>query len=446
MKIVIGGAGDVGFHLASLLVKENQDITLIDEDESVLQYASNHLDVKTIRGSVSSIEILKLAQVNASDLFIAVTTLEETNLLASILAKNLGAKQTIARISNPEFFHKTNLTKFKEFGVDSLLSPRSLAVDEINRLIQRVSATDVYEFEDGKISIIGFTADNSSSLIGKSFKSLHEEASINRIKIIVVLRNGKTIIPNKDMIVKPGDHIYLSTDTKDFQIVNSYVGKTLKKIKRVMIIGDTDLALDTAVALENKFSTILVVPDELKCKEFNRILDNTLIIHGDPNNIDLLKEEWLDQMDAFIALTPNSETNIISSLLAENAGVYKTISLVDNSSYTHISQNIGVDTIINKKILAANHIFRFVRKGKIEAIASFHGVNAEIIEFIIHKNNRVTKNTLGELKLPKNAIVAGVIRGEKGIIPNKDFVLQMNDKVIVFVSPEAIKNVEDIFK
>ncbi len=446
MKIVIAGAGDVGFHLANLMETDNQDITLIDRDESLLEYAASHLDVMTIEGDVSSLEVLQRSGVQNAKLFIAVTTNETTNLLVCILAKKLGVKQTIARVSNPEYLEEAQREYFNEIGVDNLFAPSMLAANEIKRLISRVSATDVFEFEEGKISIIGFTVDNSSAIVGMSFEQLNREKPNNELRIIVVLRNDKTLIPTPDMTIMAGDHLYLSTGLNDFESVNRYIGKTLKKVKKIMIIGDTQMALYTAQLLEKEFSITVVAGRRDACKQLVEKLANCLVIEGDPGNTDLLLEEGLRDMDAFIALTPNSELNIITCLMAEKEGIYKTIAMVDNSAYTHISQSIGVDTLINKKILAANNIFRFVRKGQIEAIASFHGVNAEIIEFIIHKNNRLTRHTLGELKIPKDAIVAGVIRNDKGIIPDENFALDINDKVIVFVLPSAIKRVEEIFK
>jgi len=446
MNIVIGGAGDVGFHLARLLVSEDQNIILIDNNEDVLEYASTHLDVSTVKGEITSIETLMNSDAQNADLFIAVTTYESSNLLACILAKKLGSKQTIARISNPEFFHKVQRKNFQEAGVDNLFSPRILATYEIRRLLQRVSATDIFEFEDGKISIIGFTADSESNLVGKSLKQFTSEATDNHLRVIVLLRNNKTIIPRMELIIEPGDHIYLSTDLKDFEKVNKYVGKTLKKIKKVMIVGDGALAKSTAKILEDDYNVTIVVSNKTHCKKCAEYLDDTLIIEGDGNNADLLIEAGLPSMDAFVALTPNSETNIISCLMAEKYKGLKTIALVDNSAYTHISQSIGVDTIINKKILAANNIFRFVRQGQIEAIASFHGVDAEIIEFTVHAKNSIIGKTISAIGLPADAIVAGVIRGEKGLIPTNDFQFKLDDKVIVFLMPTSVKAVEDIFK
>jgi trk system potassium uptake protein TrkA len=446
MNIVIGGAGDVGFHLAKLLTTEDQNITLIDNDESVLEYADTHLDVSAVKGEITSIETLMNAKVESADLFIAVATHESANLLACILAKKSGAKKTIARVSNPEYFHKVQRKNFKDSGIDNLFSPSLLAVQEINRLLRRVSATDVFEFEDGKISIIGFTADQDSNLIGKSLRQLTDDATGNHLRVIVVLRGGKTIIPNREMTIEPGDHIYLSTDIKDFDRVNQFVGKTLKRIKKVMIIGSGPLARRTAKILEKEYSVSLVMKDKKECKKSHEVLNDALILQGDANNTEFLLEYGLASMDAFIALTPNSETNILSSLMAKNLGDIKTIALVDNSAYTHISQNIGVDTIINKKLLAANNIFRFVRSGHIEAIASFHGVDAEVIEFIIHEKSKLIGKKIGEINLPKNSTVAGVIRDDKGFIPTGEFILDNEDKVIIFVLPDAVKSVENIFR
>jgi len=446
MNIVIGGAGDVGFHLAKLLTTEDHNITLIDNDDGVLEYASSHLDVQCIKGEITSIETLMNAKIVAADLFIAVVTYESANLLACILAKKSGAKKTIARVSNPEYFHKVQRKNFKDSGIDNLFSPSLLAVHEIKRLLQRVSATDVFEFEDGKISIIGFTADQDSNLIGMSLRELTDEATGHHMRVIVVLRGGKTIIPDKKMTIEPEDHIYLSTDIKDFDRVNMFVGKTLKKIKKVMIIGSGPLAIRTAKILEKEYNVSIIMKNKKDCKKSHEVLNDALILQGDPNNTDFLLEYGLESMDAFVALTPNSETNILSSLMAKKLGDIKTIALVDNSAYTHISQNIGVDTIINKKLLAANNIFRFVRRGRIEAIASFHGVDAEVIEFILDENSRVAGKRIAEIGLPKNSTVAGVIRENKGLIPTGEFVLDKEDKVIIFVLPNAVKSVEHIFK
>lgn len=446
MKIIIAGAGSVGFHLAELLANENQNITLIDADEGVLEHAAAHLDVETIKGDAASIKILEQAQVKHAKLFLAVTTAQSTNLLTAIMAKKMGAKTTIARISNPEYLQPQQKDNFKALGVDKLFSPDLLAAQEIERLLQRSSFTDVFEFEDSDLSFVGFTVDNHSLFINRSLKEIAQNMPNFLFRAVAILRSEKTIIPFGNTILQKGDHLYLIAQNTQIDNLAKFVGKSLHKVKKIMILGGTSVAFRTAQLLENKYAVTIIEKNKEICKSLIEKLHNTLVIHASPHDVDILKQGGLGKMDALIALTKNAETNIITCLLAEEAGVYKTIASVDNIVYTHISKNIGVDTLINKKLIAANNIFRFVRKGKIEAIASFHGVNAEIILFVVYKNNRLVRHPLKDLHLPKEAIIAGVIRHSKSFIPTGDFQLQLHDKVIVFVLPKAIAKIETLFR
>lgn len=445
MKIIIAGAGAVGFHLAELLSKENQDITLVDSNSQVLEHAATHLDVMTLKGDATSTSVLKEAQVHTANLFIAVTTSESTNLLLAILAKKAGARKTIARVNNPEYFEATQLASFQSLGIDSLISPQLLAAQEVERLLKQGSCTDVFDFENGKISVIGFTLDNNCPLVNKTIYEIDQNSDF-KFRGVSILRGYKTVIPNGRTVLEKGDHLYISAEHRNIDKALAFAGKQLKPIKRVMIIGGTSLALQAAKLLENQYEVSLIVSDKEVGKRFVEKLHHTLVIHADASNIDVLKEEGIKRMDAFVALTPNSETNIITSLMAEELGVYKTIALVEDVNYTHISKNIGVDTIINKKLIAANKIFRFIRKGKIKEIISLNGVNAEIIEFEVHKKNRLLKHPIKDLHLPQKSIIAGVVRGEESHIPDGDFMFKINDKVIVFAQPEAIHQVEELFK
>lgn len=446
MKIIIAGAGAVGFHLAELLSKEEHDISLIDTDETTLVQASRHLDVLCIAGDVATLEVLEEAQVKKSQLFISVTTSEKTNLLAAILAKQLGVRNTIARITNIEHLKAPAQERFKELGIDLLISPQQLAALEIERLLQRATFTDHYEFEDGKISIVGFTLDSSCPLNNFTIEEIDTRTKDFTFRGIALLRGSDTLIPSGQTRLRKGDHLYIATQREDLESARKFVGKQLKPIRKVMIIGGTPLALRAAQRLENKYAVTLVLKDEDRGKKFLEYLENTLVINADPSDVHALKEEGLEHMDAFVALTPNTEINILASLMAEELGVYKTIAQVENVDYTHISQNIGIDTIINKKLIAANNIFRFVRKGKVEALVSLHGVDGEIIEFEVHKNNRLLRHPIKDLHLPEQCIIAGVVRGHESIVPNGDFHFKIKDKVIILALPEAIHKVEEIFK
>ncbi len=447
MKIVIAGAGAIGTHLAKLLSYENQDITLIDNDAEALRYASTKLDVLTIKGDATHLHVLREAEVNKASLFISVTTSETTNLLTALLAKQKGAKRTVARVSHVEYISDEQREYFATVGIDSIFSPDHLAALEIERLVGRASLTDTFDFEDGKISVVGFTIDGSSTLVGRSIAHIWiSTQNAFNYRGVALLRNHQTIIPKNRTILQKGDHLYLSIATKDIEKVLPFVGKESKAIKKIMLIGDTALALRTAELLEKKYKVTVVMPDKERGKEFLEQLRTAMITIADPSSIEVLEQEGLPTTDAFIALTPDSEINILSSLIAEDRGVYKTIALVNNEAYTRISQNIGVDTLINKKLIAANNIFRYVRKGSVEAITAMHGVDAEIIEFAVKKENQLTRKSLTELKLPSGSIVAGVIRGTETYIPGGDFNFQKGDKVIVFAKPESIHRIEKFFK
>ncbi len=446
MKIVIAGAGDVGFHLAELLAFEQRDIVLIDSNQDVLDYAATHLDVMTLKGDASSIEVLEQAQVSRAGLVLAVTTSEKTNLLTAILAKKMGARQTIARVKTMDYLEDEQRKMFGELGVDALIAPSQLAAEEIQRLIGQCSFTDIYEFEEGRINLIGLTLGETSLLINVKLSELHRIDPEATVRPIAILRGHQTIIPNGETMLLRNDHIYFITDKEDIDALVSMVGKKKVKVKNIMILGGTDLAVATAKLLENDYSVTLVERDKDHCKHLSEILNHTLIINGEPSNFDLLVEEGLDNMDAVIALTNNSEANIIASLTAKNHGVYKTIAQVENKEYTHISQNIGVDTLINKKLIAANNIFRYVRKGQVAAVTSINGVDAEVIEFVVHRENQLTRKALKDLHFPKSALVGGVIRGKESLIPDGNFRFQVDDKVIVFALPEAIAKVENLFR
>lgn len=445
MRIVIGGSGDVGFHLAQSLALAGHSLTLIDSDNEILQNISSKIDAITLKGDISSVDVLRKADVERAQMFIAASTSETTNLLSCILAKKLGAKKTVARITNVEYVDEVQKRNFAEVGVDHVFSPTLLAAQEISRLIQRCSATDIFEFENGKLSIIGYIVEEGSPFSGKTFNELCSTSTF-QTRGIALLRNGKTRIPNSNEKIMPNDHVYLSSNAIDLKKLDIYFGEELKEIKHIMILGGTEVALQTALALEKKYNVSVIVDSEKKAKKYLDKLHHSLVIQGDYANMDLLKEEGLERMDAFIALTSNTETNILTSLNAEDAGVFRSVALVDNAVYTSLSQRIGVDTLINKKLIAANNIFRYVRKGQVEAIASLHGVEAEIIEFVVHSNNTLTQKSLRELKMPRGAIVAGVVRRDKGIIPNGDFTLELDDKVIVLALPQDVSEVEEIFK
>ncbi len=445
MKIIIAGAGEVGFHLAKLLAYEKQDIVLIDVNQEKLDYASSHFDCATVKGSSTSYSVLEDADIKDVDLFIAVTSYEETNLASSIIAKKLGAKTTIARISNLEFFLKTDILDLKSIGVDELISPESLAAREIKRLLAKSMVTDTFEFDEGMLTLLGITINKHNPLKDRSLK---ETAFLNPDHDFVtaaILRNGKTLIPHGSSKFRENDHAYFIAQPDGVEKLLDIGNSQLTTIKDVMIMGGSKIGYHAARRLSKTYNIKLVEKNRERSYQLADELSDTLIVNGDCSDVELLKEEGIQDMDAFVAVTGNSETNIISCLLAKNLGVKKTIALVENMDYIHISQNIGVDTMINKKLIAANFISRYVRRGNIISLTGIHGTEAEIMEFVVPDQSKITKKEIKKLNFPKSAVIGGVIREGQVQPVTGDFKIQAEDRVVVLCLPECIHKVEEYF-
>jgi len=416
MKIIIAGAGEVGFHLAKLLSYESQDITLLDTDKESLSYADTHLDIRTIKGDATSIAILQDARVEGVDLVIAVTSSETTNITVCVLAKQLGATRTIARISNTEFIEHKELAGFSKFGIDELISPESLAASEIGLLLNQSGFSDSYEFEEGALTMVGTTLSKTAPFIGKSVKEAANIFPGLHFMPIAIQRIGTqyTLIPRGDTVFKEGDQAYFMTIAGGVEEIYKLTGKARQEIKNVMM----DLA---------------------------DILPKALVLKGDGRNVKLLEEENIQDMDAFISVTGDSETNIMSCLVAKSKGVKKTIALVENMDYFQLSQSIGIDTLINKKLLAANNIFRYIRKGEVVAMTKLNNMNAELLEFMVRPSSEAEGKSIKDLDFPRSATIAGVVREGKGIIALGDFKIIKGDRVVVCCLPRSIKKVEKMF-
>jgi len=448
MKIIIAGAGDVGFHLAKLLSYESQDTYVIDFDGEKLNYINNHLDVITKKGDATSIKLLKEIGIESTDILLAVTESQNTNFTISVIGKSLGAKKTIARIDNPEFL-KNDLIDFKKFGLDYMISPEELAADEIKMLLNQSSFNDTVTFENGLFNVMGTTLDYKSPLLNTSVEEARQTFSNVDFITIAIKREGvtQTIIPRGDSVYKLGDQVYFSVPHYSIDSLYPIVGKEHLNIKNVMILGGSSIGSKTArILCKENFKVTLIEKQREKSLLLAEELDETLIINGDGRDIELLEEENIREMDAFVAVTGDSETNIMSCLVAKSKGVKKTIALVENMDYINISQTIGINTLINKKLIAASSIFRHIRKGEILALANLHNIDAEVFEFEVLPKAKVTKKRIKELKFPREAVFGGIIRDGKALMSYGDFQIESGDKAIVFCLPEAIHIVEDLFR
>lgn len=445
MKIIIAGAGEVGYHLARLLSNESQDIVLIDNNKRVLNRAQSELDVFVIRGNATSLSVLEEAEVRDADLLIAVTSSETTNISVATIGKQLGARKTIARVHNPEFLNAGSRIDFEKLGIDVLISPEELAAKEISRLIRRSAFTDAFEFEFGKLLLLGVNLENEAPILGENLMEVGWHNGFREFITIALQRDNHTLIPGKDLRFQLGDHAYFVVLPQGVERMLELAGKESHDIKNVMIMGGGRVGTSTAMKIKKRRKVKLIETDADKCFQIADEMSDVLVINDDGHNVKLLESENIDEMDAFIAVTGNSETNIMSCLVAKSHGVKKTIALVENIDYINLSQTIGIDTLINKKLIAANNIFRYVRQGVIINIAGLHGVEGEILEFVVHKDSKITKKPISEIDFPDDAIIGGVVRRREGMIITGDEQLVSGDRVVVFTKSNAVKDVEKFF-
>ncbi|UCE92875.1 MAG: Trk system potassium transporter TrkA [Flavobacteriaceae bacterium] len=448
MKIIIAGAGEVGFHLSKLLSYESHDIILIDSDKDRLLYAGSKLDIKTLQKDATSIKALKNANIDQTDLFIAVTSSETTNITACVISKKLGAKKTIARISNSEFTDNKEKINFSELGIDELISTEELATNEIKLLLENATFNETHEFEGGKLTMVAMILSKSAPFVGKTvMESAGIYAGINFMPVIIKRKNSsETIIPRGDTVFKVGDQVYFITLPEGVEELNGLSAVKNKPIKNVLILGGSKIGQKTARDLcGNNLNIKLIEYKKKRAIELAEELPNALVIYGDGRDVDLLEEENVSDMDAVVAVTGRSETNIMSCLVAQSKGVDRTIALVQNVDYFSLSKNIGIDTLINKKLLAANSIFRYIRKGDVVEMTILNDVNAEILEFQAHTKSKITRKPIKDLRFPRNAIIGGVIRDNTGLIALGDFKIQEGDKVVVCCFPNTISKVERFF-
>jgi trk system potassium uptake protein TrkA len=449
MKIIIAGASDVGLHLAKLLSFESQNITLIDNVKQDLNYAETHLDIRTIQGDPSALSTLKKADAGDSDMMIAVTPSETTNLMCCLLSKQLGCKRTIARVTNIEFDKYKEDVDFNALGIDELISPEELAAKEIELLINESAFNNSYEFEGGALTMMGTTLQESAPFVGKSVKEAAAVFSEVHFMPIAIKRAGtqSTLIPRGDTVFEAGDQVYFTSSKSGMDSLYELIGYTKQEIENVMILGGGRIGNKTAEDLCGKGIRVkLVEVDKEKAIKLSENLPNTLVIHGDGRNADLLVEENIGGMDVFIAVTDDSETNIMSCLMAKSKNVPKIIALVENVDYFELTKSIGVDTLINKKLLTANSIFRYIRKGKVVDLAKLNNMDAELLEFVVSDQSKVLGKKIKDLDISRTATIGGVIRGNEGVIALGDFEIMAGDLVLMCCLPKSISRIERLFR
>ncbi len=443
MKIIIVGAGEVGHHVAKMLSSENQDIVVMDHDEERMKDLSNSYDLLTKVGSPTSIHDLKEAGVADADLFIAVTPHESINMTACMLATNLGAKKTVSRIDNKEYQEPENADFFKKMGVDSLIYPEMLAAKEISSLLKRGWLREYRSFHDDALILVCLKVRENALLINHEFSSGF--FSHNRFRIVAIKRNNKTIIPCGSDTILVNDIVYFICSPENLEYVREQAGKTTYDINNIIIMGGSRIAINTVSLLPKNMHVKIIEQDKNLCFSLAEKLPKTLIINGDGRNVDLLREEGIADTDAFLALTDDSESNVLACLAAKQFGVRKTVAEVENINYIDLAEKLDIGTVINKKLIAASHIYQLTLDDDVLNVTCLTYSDAEMVEFVVKEGDKITKDAIKNLKLPEHVNIGGIIRDGKGFVVNGDTKILPNDHVVVFSMASSIRKIAKFF-
>ena len=441
MKIVIQGAGEVGSHLAKMLSLEANDITVIDDDPQRLANISSIADVIAIEGAPSSLRVMREADVQNADLFISVVPFvpQDVNLVSALLAKNLGAKKVTARIDDNDFLSAENKLLFKQMGIELMFYPERLAADEIFDLLKHSSSTESMDFARGKLQVEVFKLEEDSPLLDMKLAEFAAIATSDELqfRVIAISRGGKTIMPKYDTKFMFNDLVFIIATREGMAFLMKFLGKSNIEIDKVMILGGSDIAELVAARLSQKISSVKILERD---KERGMILserlpDNVIIVIGDGRNSDLLLEEGIKDYDAFLALTGNDEANVLACVVAKKFGVDRTIAEVENIEYIHLAEEMGVDSVINKKLITAGRLFKYMS-----------GTDAEVLEYTVAPNSAITKGTLKDISFPKDAVIGGLIRGSESYIAIGSTRIEPYDRVVVFALPHTVKDIDRLFR
>ena len=446
MKIIIVGAGAVGTHLSKLLAREHQDCVLIDADEERLAKMSEY-DVMTNCASPTSIKALKESGVQHADLFVGVTPEESTNINACILAHALGAKKTVARIDNYEYLAPNLQEFFKNLGLDSLIYPEVLAAIDINNGLKLSWVRQRWDVHNGALILLGIKLREQAEILNQPLKDLC--GPDDPYHIVAIKRGGDTIIPSGMDELRVNDLAYFMTTREYIPYIRKIVGKEhYADVKNVIIMGGGKTTLRVALTAPDYMNIKIIEKNAKRCERLNELLENsdTMVIHGDGRDLGLLEEEGIRNTQAFVALTENAEANILACLTAKKMGVRKTIAMVENLDYVSMAESLDIGTIINKKTIAASHIYQMLLDADVDNLRSLMMVDSEVAEFTASEDSKVTKKPVKELGLPFGVTIGGLVRNGKGMLVNGNSQIMAGDSVMVFCHEQKLNKIEKYFK
>jgi trk system potassium uptake protein TrkA len=444
MRIVIAGAGEVGTHLAKLLSREDMEISLLDEQPERLGDLSANYDLLTKVGNPTSIHDLRDIGVKDCDLFISVTPHETENMTACLIANQLGAKRTLARIDNYEYLLPENRKFFEGMGLNHLIYPEVLAANEIEESLRTNWMRYHLHLSQGALELCVVKVREGAKVIGQTFAS--GVYNHGRYRIVAIKRDQETLIPRGNDMVEAGDMVYCVCTKEDMEFLREELGKSRREIKNVIFFGGGRIARKAATELNGEMNIKIIERDRDLCRLLSEKVPEVLIINADGSDMDVLKEEGILDADAFVAVTENSEANIFACLAAKRFGVHKTIAEIENLDYIPMAEGLDIGTVLNKKTIAASYIYQMLLDASVRGVHNLTSADAEIVEFYAKEGSPITRRKVRELDLPEEANIGGIVRAGEGILVNGDTQIVAGDLVVVFCKSHVIRNLERFFK
>ncbi len=446
MRILIVGAGEVGFHLARRLSEEEQDVVVIESDPERAEYVSQQLDVIAVEGNGASLPVLDEAGIGGMDLMLAVTSKDEVNLIACLAAYELDVDFRVARISNPDYYRGHSILSLEQFGVDLMINPEQECAWEAFQLLTAEAATDLAKFFDGRLQMMGLRVQEGARVAGKSLATLDAELQGRRYTTVAIVRDGVTEIPTGRSRIEVGDQIYLLSPAEEMAEIPSLAGYDSYRLDRVMIAGGSREAVHLARYLhEHDVTCTLLDRDRERCQELAEELPGALVLHGDATDMELLEMEGVEGVDGFVAFTGQDETNMLSSLLAKHSGARKVVSLIDRIQYVPLVSRVGVDAVVSPRMSTVNAILRYVRRGNVRSVATLKGIDAEAMEIVVGGGAPILGRPFRDVDFPENGIVGAILRDGRVLTPRGDDAVREGDRVIVVTLPDAVGAFEDLF-
>ena len=446
MRIIVVGAGEVGYHLAMRLSEERHDVVVIERDPELVDRVQAQLDVLVVEGNGASLDALEKAGVEGADLLLAVTNMDEVNLIACLVAAQFEVPQKVARVSNPEYYERERLQERGRFGADLLINPERECAREILKLLLRSEASDVAEFAEGRIVLLGLPVNPEAPVAQKTLAEIGRQLEERHFLTVAIDRNGDSIIPDGDTRLLPGDEIYLLSEARHLQEAYRLLGLERKRIERVMLLGGGRVGLALAEMLEREgVDTTILERSRPRCLKLAERLEKALVLQGDATDIDLLTQEGIGQTDGLAAVTSEDETNLLASLLAKHLGTRKVVTLMKRSEYIPLVTRVGVDAAVSPRLSTANRILKTIRGRRILSLATMERNQAEVMEVQVDESSRTVGKVVKDLDLPAGAILGSIQRGDQVVIPRGDTRIEPGDQIVVFALPQAVEETAEFF-